>query len=320
MGRRLWLNDPILLKMADDLYWLSIADSNIWFWASAIAAERGLDVEISEPDVAPMAVQGPKAEDVVAAVFGDWVREPKHFWLRETEIEGIPDAVARSGWSRQGGFELYRMDGSKGTRLWNLVKEAGKPWDMGPGNPNGCERVESGLLSCGGDSDDDTNPFEVRMGRYIDLDVPDDVTGIAALHRIKAEGPKRHQLGVMLEGDQPVVPGFKWPPHPHRRRQGRRHDQQRVLLAPAQEHRLRAVLRGLQARRCGGGDQGRAAGWRDVEGVAVPVVEASRYRGTRPVPCRDHRSLRWQSEVEVNGRRSRAYHGIRERSPVIPSF
>jgi len=204
------INDPIVLKLDEQCYWLSIADSNIWFWAGAIAAERGLDVAVSEPDVSPLAVQGPMAENVVASMFGDWVRELKYFWFRETEIDGIPVAVARSGWSKQGGFELYLMDGSKGTRLWNLVREAGKPWGIGPGNPNHCERVESGLLSFGGDTDELTNPYEVRMSRYVDLEVPDDVVGIQALRRIKAEGPRRHQLGIVLEGDEPDQVAFNW--------------------------------------------------------------------------------------------------------------
>jgi len=204
------INDPILLKLDDERYWLSIADSDILIWARAIAAERGLDVEIDEPDVSPMAVQGPMAEDVVASIFGDWVRGLKYFWFRETAIEGIPVAVARSGWSKQGGFEIYLKDGSKGTALWNLVREAGQPWDIGPGNPNNCERIESGLLSWGGDTDDLTNPFEVRMGKYIDLDVPDDVIGIRALRQIKADGPKRQQLGIILEGDRPGARPAHW--------------------------------------------------------------------------------------------------------------
>jgi glycine cleavage system aminomethyltransferase T len=203
------INDPILLKLADDLYWFSIADSDIWFWASAIAAERGLDVGISEPDVSPMALQGPKAEDVVAHVMGDWVRSLKYFWFKETEINGIPVAVQRSGWSKQGGFEIYLKDGSKGTQLWNIFKEAGQPWGIGPGAPATPERVESGLVSVGGDTDDDTNPFEVRLGKYVDLDVADDVVGIQALRRIKAEGIARHQLGLILEGDSPKPLGFR---------------------------------------------------------------------------------------------------------------
>lgn len=203
------INDPILLKLADDLYWLSIADSDMWLWASAIAAERKLRVEISEPGVSPMALQGPKAEDVVAHVLGDWVRSLKYFWFRETDVSGIPVAVQRSGWSKQGGFEIYLRDGSKGTQLWNIFKEAGKPWGIGPGAPATPERVESGLVSVGGDTDEDTNPFEVRLGKYVDLDVPDDVVGIHALRRIKAEGIKRHQLGVILDGEQPAPLGFR---------------------------------------------------------------------------------------------------------------
>ncbi|MEM7068541.1 MAG: glycine cleavage T C-terminal barrel domain-containing protein [Pseudomonadota bacterium] len=204
------INDPILLKLAEDLYWFSIADSDVWTWARAIAAERGLDVEVSEPDVSPMALQGPKAEDVVAHVVGDWVRELKYFWFNETEIEGIPVAVQRSGWSKQGGFEIYLRDGSRGTQLWNIFKEAGQPWGIGPGAPATAERTESGLLSVGGDTDDFTNPFEVRLGKYIDLDVGDDVVGIQALRKIAEEGPKRHQLGLKLEGTEPAPLVFSW--------------------------------------------------------------------------------------------------------------
>ena len=206
------INDPILLKIADDRYWLSIADSNIWFWAEAIAAERRLAVTIAEPDVSPLAVQGPKAEAVIASMFGEWVRGLKYFWFRETTLSGIPVLLARSGWSKQGGFEIYLLDGSRGTQLWNLVREAGKPWDIGPGAPNACERIESGLLSYGGDSDDSTNPYEVRLGKYVDLDVPDNVIGIQALRKIHAAGPRRHQLGVALEGHEPTQLGFAWNP------------------------------------------------------------------------------------------------------------
>lgn len=202
------INDPILLKHADDLYWLSIADSDIWFWAGAIAAERGLNVEVSEPDVSPMALQGPKAEDVVAAIMGDWVRSLKYFWFRNTEIEGIPVAVQRSGWSKQGGFEVYLKDAAQGTKLWNIFKEAGKPFGIGPGAPATAERTESGLVSIGGDTDENTNPFEVRLEKYVDLNVPDDVVGIQALRKIKQEGVMRHQLGLILEGEKPAPLGF----------------------------------------------------------------------------------------------------------------
>lgn len=198
------LNDPILLKLAEDRFWLSIADSDMLYYVRAIAGERAYSVTVFEPDVSPLAIQGPKAEDVTAALLGDWVRELRYFQFGDAELDGIPLKVARSGWSKQGGFELYLMDGNRGLDLWRLVKEAGQPFGIGPGNPNHMERVESGLLSWGADTDDATNPYEIRMGRYVNLDVPDDTVGIAALRRIKAEGPKRHQLGVVLDHKEKI--------------------------------------------------------------------------------------------------------------------
>ena len=204
------INDPVLMKIDNDCYWFSIADSDVGLWAGAVAAERGLAVDVSEPDVSPLAVQGPKAEDVVASLLGDWVRGLRYFGFADAELEGIPLKVARSGWSKQGGFELYLLDGTRGVELWNLVGEAGAPWKIGPGCPNLTERVENGLLSWGGDTDTDTNPYEVRLGRFVDLDVPDDVIGIAALRRIAAEGPTRHQLGIVLDGDEPRPAHARW--------------------------------------------------------------------------------------------------------------
>ena len=206
------INDPIVLKLDERRYWFSIADSNIVFWARAIAAERGLDVEVAEPDVSPLAVQGPKAEEVIAALFGDWARSLPYFGFCRAEVEGIPLMLARSGWSKQGGFELYLMDGARGAALWNVVAEAGAPWDIAAGCPNSVERIESGLLSWGGDTDDATSPFEVRLGKYIDLDLGDEVVGIRALREIQRQGPARHQLGVILQDDEPVQPHPVWHP------------------------------------------------------------------------------------------------------------
>ena len=130
------------------------------------------------------------------------------FWFKETELDGIPIAVQRSGWSKQGGFEIYLRDGTQGTKLWNIFKEAGQPWGIGPGAPATAERTESGLVSVGADTDDQTNPFEVRLNKYVNLDLPDTVIGIKALREIAAQGVKRHQLGLVLEGELPEPLGF----------------------------------------------------------------------------------------------------------------
>lgn len=202
--RGVLINDPIAFKVAEDCYWLSIGNSDIWFWARCVAGERGLNVEISEPDVSPLAVQGPKAEDVVASLLGDWVRNLRYFWFKDATIEGIPLKVVRAGWSKQGGFELFLLDGTKGDKLWQLVKEAGQPFDIGPGYPNPSERTESGLLNWGVDTDEQTNPFEVRMEKFVDLNIPDDTIGVLALRKIKDSGVKRQQLGIVL--DMPEEP------------------------------------------------------------------------------------------------------------------
>jgi aminomethyltransferase len=198
------INDPVLLKLSAEQFWLSIADSDIELWASAIAAERGLEVRVSEPDVSPLAVQGPKAAALIAQLFGDWIHELKYFWFRETSLQDIPLVLARSGWSKQGGFELYLRDAVYGRQLWDLVREAGHTYDIGPGAPNDVERLESGLLSYGADARAQTfpaNPFEVGLGKLVDLDGPDDFIGKQALLKIRADGVKRRLSGFFVQGD-----------------------------------------------------------------------------------------------------------------------
>lgn len=199
------INDPVLLKLSEERYWLSVADSDVHLWAEAVARERGYDVFVHEPDVSPLAIQGPKANDVAAALFGDWVRELKYFWFRETKLHGIPMLVARSGWSKQGGFELYLMDKTRGPDLWDLVKKAGEPYGIGPGAPDPVERLESGLISWGGDIRVQThpaNPFEMGMGAMVNLEAGHAFIGRAALEKVAAEGRKRRWTGFFIDGPE----------------------------------------------------------------------------------------------------------------------
>lgn len=203
------INDPVLQMLRPDQFWLSIADSDVELWAKAIAAERGLNVQVFEPDVSPLAVQGPKAEDVIADLFGPWIRDMKYFGFKQTDLQGIPLVLARSGWSKQGGFELYLQDATRGTELWNIVKEAGLPYGIRPGAPNDVERIESGLLSYGADCRLQTipcNPFEMSLGKLIDFEKDGDFVGKAALKAITAQGISRERIGFHLSGD----PITKW--------------------------------------------------------------------------------------------------------------
>lgn len=211
-----WLiNDPVLLKLAEDRFWLSVADSDIHLWAEAIARERGWQAAVGEPDVSPLAIQGPRAVEVAAALFGDWVRTLRYFGFRETTLDGIPLVLARSGWSKQGGYELYLTDGSRGGELWERVAAAGAPFGIGPGAPNDIERVESGLISYGSDMRRQVipaDPFEMGLGGLVDLGREDDFVGRAALRRIAARGPARRRVGYWVEG-APAAPGHPVPVH-----------------------------------------------------------------------------------------------------------
>ena len=202
------INDPVLLKLEEDRYWLSIADSDIGLWAEATARGKNWDIRVFEPDVSPMAIQGPKAIDLAVDLFGDWIRDLKYFWFRETELNGIPLVLARSGWSKQGGFELYLQDGSRGFDLWSMVKQAGEKFGIGPGAPNDVERLESGLVSYGADArhlSDPANPFEVGLGSLVDFDRGGDFIGRNALLRIQENGVERQRVGVFIDGP-PVSP------------------------------------------------------------------------------------------------------------------
>lgn len=204
------LNDPVLLKLAENHYWVSLADTDVWLYAQGIALGMGLDVNIIEPDVSPLAIQGPNHAPVMAALFGDEINKVRFFRFVERELNGMPLIVARSGWSKQGGFELYLRDGSRGTELWNLVAEAGAPFGIKPASPNSMERIESGLLSYGNDMTRENNPFEVGMGQYCDLEQEADFFGKEALKRIRAEGVKQKLTGLVIEGGERPGNSSKW--------------------------------------------------------------------------------------------------------------
>jgi aminomethyltransferase len=199
----LLINDPVLLKLSESRFWLSVADSDIFLWAGAIAKERGWDADVFEPDVSPLAIQGPRAEDVTAALLGDWVRDLRLFRFRETVLDGMPMVVMRSGWSHQDGFELFLQDAGRGTQLWNAVKRAGAPFGIGPGAPNDIERLESGLISYGADMRRQiipANPFEMGFGNMVDLESGREFVGRDALLAIREKGVQRRRSGVIVGG------------------------------------------------------------------------------------------------------------------------
>jgi aminomethyltransferase len=215
------INDPVLARLGENHFWLALADSDTLLWAKGVALNSGLDVQIWEPDVSPMQVQGPKSKDVMQTLFGDKVLELPYYYFLETELDGIPVIVTRTGWTGEVGYEIYLRDGSKGTALWDRVMEAGQPYNISPIAPSDIRRVEAGILNYGSDMSLDNNPYEVGLGWLVDLDQEADFIGKAALKRIKAEGVKRKLVGIELQG-VPLAgwPEEYWPVHQNGQRVG----------------------------------------------------------------------------------------------------
>lgn len=195
------LNDPVAVKLAEDRWWISIADSDLMFWVKGIANGYRLDVLIDEPDISPLAIQGPKADDLLARVFGDAVRDIRFFRFGMFDFEGRSMAVARSGYSKQGGFEIYVDGEDKGMPLWNALMEAGRDLDVRAGCPNGIERVEGGLLSYGNDMTDDNTPHECGLGRFCDTQTAIGCIGRDALLRVAKEGPTKQVRAIDIAGE-----------------------------------------------------------------------------------------------------------------------
>lgn len=193
------LNDPILLRLEENRFWISLADSDILLWAQGVAVHSGLDVSIHEPDVSPLQLQGPKSGEVMKALFGDSILDLRYYWLREVELNSIPLIVSRTGWSSELGYELYLRDGSRGDELWETIMEAGKPFGLKPGHTSSIRRIEGGMLSYHADMDIKTNPFEIGMDRLINLDMDAEFIGKKALQQISKTGISRKQVGLCLE-------------------------------------------------------------------------------------------------------------------------
>ena len=194
------LNDPILLRLAENHFWLSLADSDILLWAQGVAVHSGMEVTIREPDVSPLQLQGPKSGEVMRALFGDSIMDLRYYWLRRVELDGIPLIVSRTGWSSELGYELYLQDSAHGDALWEKIMAVGQPLGLKPGHTSSIRRIEGGMLSYHADADITTNPYELGLDRLVNLDIEADFIGKAALKRIRDTGVSRRQVGLLIDG------------------------------------------------------------------------------------------------------------------------
>ena len=193
------LNDPVLLRLAENHFWLSLADSDILLWAQGVAINSGLNVQIKEPDVSPLQLQGPTSGEIMIKLFGEGIKDLKYYWLREYNLDGIPLIVSRTGWSSELGYEIYLRDGTKGNELYEKIMQAGKENGLQPGHTSSIRRIEGGMLSYHADADINTNPFELGLDRLVNLDSDTNFIGKEALKKIKHNGITRKQVGVEID-------------------------------------------------------------------------------------------------------------------------
>ena len=204
------LNDPILLKVEEDCYWFSLADSDILFWAQGLNVNSNFDVQISEPDVSPLQLQGPKSRDIMVKVFGDKILDLKYYWFKRFTINGINLVVSRTGWSSELGYEIFLLNSGQGNDLYNHLMKIGEPMGLRPGHTSTIRRIEGGMLSYHADMTINTNPLELGLDKYVDLDKDFNFVGKEALISILDKGIDRKQVGIIIDDDPMLGPNTRF--------------------------------------------------------------------------------------------------------------
>ena len=196
------INDPVVLRLKHDRWWLSIADSDVLLFAKGLAIGNNYDVNIFEPDVNIIAVQGPKSFKLMEKIFGEKITKLKFFGFDYYDFKGTKHLIAQSGWSKQGGYEIYVENRKSGLDLYDTLFEQGKEFDVKPGCPNLIERIESALLSYGNDMDINDNPLECGFDKFVNLETEIKFLGKEELKKIKSKGIEKKLMGVKIETDE----------------------------------------------------------------------------------------------------------------------
>lgn len=196
------INDPVLLRIEENRWWMALADSDAGLYALGVAANSGLNVKVTHPEVYPIQLQGPKSKEVMKTLFGDSILDMKYYWCRRAELDGIPIVISRTGWTGIVGYEIYLMDPKRGDDLWEKFMEAGKPHNIRPIAPSEPRRIEAGIFNYGSDFTLDNNPYEVMGLERLVEEQEANYMGKAALQRIKQQGVKRRLVGIELESTE----------------------------------------------------------------------------------------------------------------------
>jgi len=206
------VNDPVLLHVAEDRWWMQLADSDAGLYALGIATGLGLDVEVKDANAWPMQVQGPKAGKTLERLVGPGVYDLKYYWCGWFQAGDIPVVISRTGFTALPGFEVNVLDHAQGDALWNAVLEAGEPFGINVAAPSMARRVEAGMMNYGSDMTIENNPFELMGLERLVEEQPQDYIGKEALERIRREGVRRKLVGIEFQAERfDIDPADFWP-------------------------------------------------------------------------------------------------------------
>ena len=175
----------------------SLADSDVLFWALGLASNGDYDVEITEPDVSPLQLQGPKSRDIMIKLFGDEIKDLKYYWFKNLKLGDINLLVSRTGWSSELGYEIFLLNTEEGDEVYETIMQEGKGMGLHAGHTSTIRRIEGGMLSYHSDMNINTNLLELGMDRLVDLDNDFDFIGKKALQKISKDGVKNMQVGLV---------------------------------------------------------------------------------------------------------------------------
>ena len=204
------LNDPVLLKIDEDCFWFSLADSDVLFWAQGLAVSSNLDVDISEPDVSPLQLQGPKSREIMIELFGDDISDLKYYWFKPFDLDDIKLIISRTGWSSELGYEIFLLNSKDGNRLYEKIMKIGVNLGLKPGHTSTIRRIEGAMLSYHADMDINTNPYELGLDKFIEIDKDFDFVGKNALKEIRKHGVYRKQIGLEIKAEPMSGPNTRF--------------------------------------------------------------------------------------------------------------
>ena len=199
----------MLLYPWEGVIWLSHGDVDLTLWATGVALNSDLQVEVSEPDVEPVQVQGIRSLDMLRGLVEAPLDSLGFYKCVVTKVAGVDAVVSRTGWSGGLGFEILPLSSEHAMALWNALIEAGRPYGLMVTGPNIFRAVEKGVTDTAYYSNSGMNPYEAGHARLVDLGKGEFV-GREALRKVAAEGAKRKTIGLFIDGELPNLEWY-WP-------------------------------------------------------------------------------------------------------------